>query len=115
MLQICNHYPVAVWVTIMWYTPNCSDGGDWTKAGWWHVAPNACAVVSGEDLDEINRYWCYYAEGDDGVTWSGPYVRNAPFQAFRWCEWTGSTQSQDVGYRLLDIGDNDDFTLNLVP
>lgn len=115
MLTIGNHYPRTVWVSIMWYTPNCPDGGDWSKAGWWKIDPGHAANIFGGDLDEVNRYFCYYAHTADGVVWAGPYVRAVPHQAYDWCEWTGSTDSRDVGFRLLDIEDYDDFTLNLIP
>lgn len=113
MLTICNAYSKTVWVAIMWYTPNCIDGGDWTKEGWWGIAPNQCANVFGGDLSDVNRYFCYYAIADDGTLWSGPYHRSIPDHVFDWCEWVADSQSYDVGFRLLDIGDNDDFTLTL--
>jgi hypothetical protein len=34
MLQFCNNYPSDVWVCVLWYRPNCPDGGDWNKKGW---------------------------------------------------------------------------------
>jgi uncharacterized membrane protein len=114
MLTFCNQYSSTVWLTIMWYHPNCPDGGDWEKAGWWGISPSGCANVFDADLDEINRYYCFYAEADDGTVWAGPYARNVPQEAFDWCEWTDSNTARGVGYRLLDIGDNDDFTVNLV-
>ncbi len=115
MLRFCNQYPREVWVSIMWYHPNCSDGGNWEKKGWWHLFPGECKVVFGEDLDEINRYYTFFAHASDGAVWAGPYVRAVPHTAYDWCEWTANTDSRDVGFRLLDIGDNDDYTVNLVP
>lgn len=116
MLTFCNQYPSAVWLTIMWYTPNCIDGGDWTKKGWWYMETGQCVNTLDADLDEINSIFCYYAETADGNTvWAGPYVRNVPYESFEWCEFTASTESRDLGYRGLDIGDNDDYTLTLMP
>jgi uncharacterized membrane protein len=115
MLKIKNKYPHTLWVTIMWYAPNCSDGGNWEKAGWWQLSPGQTKTVFGGNLHEVNRYYCYYAQASDGATWSGPYERSVPPTAFDWCEWTANTQSFDVGYRLLDIGNNDNFTLSLTP
>src|ERR1700730_7787710 len=62
MLQFCNQYPQEVWVAIMWYHPNCPDGGDWEKAGWWHLYPGECKIVFGDDLEDLNRYFTFYAE-----------------------------------------------------
>ncbi len=114
MLRVCNHYTRTIWVTIMWYSPNCGDGGNWRKRGWWKIDPGQCKIVFGEDLEDINRYFCYYANSSDGSEWSGPYIRDVPINAFLWCEWSKDSQSREIGYRLLDIEDNDDFTLNLV-
>lgn len=115
MLSFSNQYPSHVWLAIMWYTPGCSDGGDWTKKGWWSIDPGSSVNVLDLDLDETNRYYCFYAEADDGAVWTGPYVRNLPYEAFEWCEWTGSTDSRDLGLRAFDISDNDDYTVNLTP
>lgn len=113
MLQFCNRHTQTLWVTIMFYHPNCPDGGDWEKKGWWGIAPGECNVVFGGDLDDLNQYYCFYAEANDGVVWAGPYVRSVTNRAFDWCENVSSTDARDVGYRLLDIGDNDDYTVNL--
>ena len=115
MLNIYNLYPSTVWVTIMWYSPGCPDGGDWEKAGWWKIEPGEGKTVFGGDLEDVNRYFCYFAHAADGVQWSGPYVRKVPHQAFDWCEWIANSNSRDVGFRLLDIGDNDDYALTLIP
>jgi hypothetical protein len=61
MLQFINSYPHRLDLTIMWFTPNCVDGGDWTKSGWWALSPGQSAVVHGADLADINRFWCYLA------------------------------------------------------
>ncbi len=121
MLRICSKYPQPLWVAIMYYEPGCSDGGDWVKKGWWRLTNGTCAVVYGGDLADLNRYYCYYAKADDGATWSGPYNRFVPYNAFEWCEWTacsysdGSPCGYNVGFRLLDIDGNDDFKLTLIP
>lgn len=115
MLIICNHYPKTVWVSIMWYTPHCPDGGDWSKAGWWRIEPGQCRDVFHGDLHSVNQYFCYYAETADRDIWAGPYVRGVPQEPYDWCEWTANTNSRDVGFRLLDIQSYADFTLTLTP
>jgi uncharacterized membrane protein len=114
MLSFTNGYSQVLSVAIMWYHPNCPDGGDWEKKGWWNINPGNTAHVLDLDLDETNRYYYFYAEAVDGHTWSGPYFTNVPSEAFDWCENTGSTTSRSLGFRELDIGDNDDYTLTLV-
>lgn len=121
MLKICSKYPKTLWVAIMYYHPQCSDGGDWIKKGWWKLTTGQCKVVYSGDLDDLNRYYCYYAEATDGAVWAGPYTRFVPFQAFSWCEWIacshsdGSPCGKNVGFRLLDINSYDNYTLTLIP
>ncbi len=113
MLKFCNNYPVDVSVCIMWYHPGCPDGGDWEKMGWWNLSPGECNVVYANDLDDVNRYWYFYAEAADGAYWAGPNVTAVPYERFDWCVNTASTTSRDVGFRELDVGDNDGVTVNL--
>jgi uncharacterized membrane protein len=121
MLQICSFYPHKLWVAIMFYDPNCAvdflGSEPWKKRGWWSLAPGQCKVVFGEDLADLNRYYCYYAEATDGAVWSGPYKRSVRLTAFNDCSGAGLTgpKKKTIGYKLLDIGDSDDFTLTLVP
>jgi uncharacterized membrane protein len=115
MLQFCNNYPADVWVCILWYHPGCPDGGDWEKAGWWHLAPGECKVVFGDDLEDINRYWYFHGDAADGAFWAGAPTIFVPFEAFDWCVDTASTDGFTVGLRELDVDGNDDMTVNLVP
>jgi uncharacterized membrane protein len=115
MLRFCNHYPHTVWVCIEWYHPNCSDGGNWEKAGWWKIYPGGCKTAYGGDVDDVNRYWYFYAHASDGAHWSGPYWEIVPHIAFDWCENTANTDSRWVGMRELDINGYDNYTVNLVP
>jgi hypothetical protein len=38
-----------------------------------------------------------------------------PHTAFDWCVNTSSSNSFTVGLREIDVGDNDDLTVNLTP
>lgn len=120
MWQFCNQYSSELWVAIVRYTPNCYDGndylGDWTKEGWWHLNPGECKIVDGDDLEDVNRYYYYYAEAADGNYWAGPIpVAYIPQEAFNLCIDTGVEPSRELGFRELDIGDYDNYTINLVP
>lgn len=66
-------------------------------------------------MQQLNRYFYYYAEAVNGMKWVGPYTRAVPPQAFTWCEWTANTQSRNVGFRQKDINSYDNYTLNLLP
>lgn len=114
-LIFCNKYTAGVSVAILWYTPNCPDGGDWSKAGWYDLSPGQCTTVFNGDLDEVNRYWGYYAEATDGAFWAGDVTTDVPDRAFNWCINTGSSDSRQIGFRVLDVQDNDDYTVNLTP
>jgi len=115
MLRFCNNYPSDMWVCIVWYHPNCPDGGNWEKEGWWHLGQGKCSVVYGGNLDDINRYWYFYAEAANGAYWGGsPHVLVPP-RRFDWCLNTSSTDAFSVGLRLIDVGGYDDYTVNLLP
>ncbi|HEY0330737.1 MAG TPA: DUF1036 domain-containing protein [Rhodopseudomonas sp.] len=98
-LRFANHHGSRVWVAVGYYSPNCPDGGDWAKKGWWKIEPGQAATV----LWTTNKYSTFYAEADDGSHWSGSYHTPVPLQAFDWCWNTSSTQADDVGMRLITV------------
>jgi len=117
MLRFCNSHPVRVWTAISFFSPeDCSgDGGGWQNMGWWPVNPGQCVVVYGNDLADLNRFWYFFAEGDDGRVWAGPFPTFVhPTDAFNVCDGFGTTQLIRVGFRELDVHDNDEVTLTLV-
>jgi uncharacterized membrane protein len=114
-LEFCNNYPSPVSIAILWYSPGCPDGGDWELAGWYNLDTGQCMTVFDGDLEDINRYWYFTADAEDGAYWAGNVHHGVPYTAFDWCWNTGSTDEVDAGFRELDIGDNDDYTVNLVP
>jgi uncharacterized membrane protein len=116
MLNFWNAYGKTVNVAIMYYRPNCPDGGDWIKKGWWVLQPGQSKVPYGGNLSSLNRYFLYVAEAVDGRFWAGEFVRNVPgTRAFELCEHTSTTDSRPAGFRLLDIGGNVDYTVTLIP
>jgi uncharacterized membrane protein len=118
MLAFCNGYTEELWVTYMFYSPDTcgGEGGDWQAIGWFPVAPAQCTTVYGDSLGDVNnRYWCFYAENADrSVIWAGPYQVDVTQQAFNHCYLIGNTQSHVVGFRLFDVGDNDNYTVTLI-
>ncbi len=117
MLAICNSYRAHVYVAIMFYSFETCSGEGWNfeTMGWWSVDQGSCAIVYGNDLEDLNRYWYYYAEADDGAVWAGPYRATVPNEAFSGCQGIGVSTQRTIGFRELDIGDHDDYTLTLVP
>ena len=77
-----NKTSATVWVSFLWYSPGCSDGGDWTKKGWWKLEPGQIKTVFGSDLQSVNTYYYYYAESSDGTKWSGPFNTCVPQSAY---------------------------------
>ena len=114
-LYFRNGYPSTIWTMITRYHPNCPDGGDWEKTGWWRIEPDGTATVYGDDVEDVNRYWYFYAHAADGAYWAGPYNVIVPHIAFDWCIDTANTDSRQVGMRELDVDSNDDYTLTFVP
>ena len=119
MLAFCNHTSEQLWVAYMFYSPgDCGgEGGNWQTIGWFEMNPGACTTVYGNSLGDVhNRYWYYYAENAGAsIVWAGPVNVYVPDTAFNHCYAIGDTVSRIVGYRLLDVGDNDDYTVNLIP
>ena len=118
MLAFCNHYSERVWVAYMFWSPDAcgGGGGNWQTIGWLGIEPGSCATVYANDLDDVNnRYWYFYAQNDDqSGEWSGDIEVGVTDRAFNHCLNIGEPDERAVFYRLLDVGDNDDYTVNLV-
>jgi len=98
-LRFQNNYKAGLWLVIGYYHPNCPDGGDWGKKGWWRLEPGDADIV----MWTSNDYATFYAEADDGEVWQGGYVTDVPYEVFDWCWDTGSTNSESVGMRLITM------------
>lgn len=116
MLTFCNHYTEDVWLCYSFYSPDdCGgEGGDWQTIGWFHVVPGSCVTPYANDLDDVgNRYWYFYAHSQNGEEWSGPYDTLVDSVAFNVCDGIGTTAEHTVGMQQLDVGDYDNYTVNL--
>ena len=61
-LTICNEHSSSISVAIAYYNPNqCANAGNWTKIGWYNIAPGTCSLVNNANLANVNRNWLYYA------------------------------------------------------
>jgi uncharacterized membrane protein len=121
-LVLCNGYTTTISTAIAFYNPDtCAEGPPFEMMGWWVLAPGSCALVFANDLEDRNRYWYYFAMANDGAVWSGPYGANVTTGAFgggQWCygsQHGGGGELIRIGYRELDIGSSDDYTLTFVP
>jgi uncharacterized membrane protein len=92
------------------------EGGGWQTIGWFSMEPFSPVTVYANDLDDVhNRYWYYYAQNDDAsFVWTGPYQVYVTDKAFNHCLNIGTSDSRIVGYRQIDVGDNEDFTVTLL-
>jgi uncharacterized membrane protein len=109
-VQFCNSTNVTIWTTYSWHNPSCSavDGSVWEKQGWWSLTPGECKIVYGPTIGNSISY--YYAEGS-GITWSGPFGDCTPWAAFDLCDNTCNTNARVLGYRELNTGGFENYTL----
>jgi uncharacterized membrane protein len=118
VLRFCNSYPTPIWTAISFYSPeDCGgEGLNWQNIGWYRVDPGSCAVVYANDLDDVDsRYWYFYAEAEDGAKWHGDFPTQVNhWDAFNVCDGTGRTGLVNLGFRELDVGNADEFTLTFL-
>lgn len=115
MLVFCNRHPVRIWTALSFLSEETcgGEGGNWESTGWWAIDPGSCVRIWTGDVADHNRYWYYYAEGDDGAVWSGPFPSQVDdTEPFSYCDGLGVSTARWVGFRELDVGDADDYTLN---
>ena len=118
MLTFCNSYPTAIATCISFWEPDeCGgdEGNGWHNIGWYWVDPGACVNVFNNDVADVNPYWYFYAEATDGTNWSGEFPTNIKRIAFDHCDAPADTSMQTVGFRELDVGDADNYTLTFTP
>jgi uncharacterized membrane protein len=116
--KVKNNTSKRASVAFMWHKPNC-DGSqsNWAVAGWWNLNPGETKTVYGGDLQKNNRYYYYYAFDEGGAEWSGPYSTCVPTRRFEWCDNTCDTapDTRAVGFQEVDVGGNNNYTINLQP
>jgi len=115
MFRIANGTPTTIWAMFEWHRPNCPDGGNWEKKGWWMIPPGQSKIVYGGDLAQLQACSYYYAHSANGTQWSGPFRELVPSTAFDWCSSTSSTDARWVGMREICTGNFNNYTLTLTP
>lgn len=111
MLRLTNEHNFTVWAMIEWYRPNCPDGGDWEKKGWWELAPGQSKIAFAGDLDDVNLWWYSFAHAADGRAWGGNFPELVPTRPFQWCEHTADTSSRTVGMFEFPGGQDEDHVV----
>ena len=111
-----NKTNTTIWVAFQRYSPHCDENSEWAVAGWWKLTPGQTKTVFGADLQTVNKYYYYYAEGADGSVWSGPFDTCTPITAFDWCDNVCNTapETRILGYREKYIGNFNNYTINLI-
>ena len=111
MLRLQNDHNTTVWAMIEWSHPNCPDGGDWEKKGWWTMQPGESKVAYGGDLDDVNYWWYAFAHAADGTVWGGEFSEIVPDRAFQWCEHTADTSSRTIGMFQFPGGQSENHVI----
>lgn len=112
-----NHYSFTpgfdVYVIYMRLdTATCGANG-FAARGWYRVPPGGEVTVYNGNVDNVNRYWYWYAESTDGATWSGPFQTWVSNNAFTICYGAGCTPCRVVGLQELDVNNNNNFRVTL--
>jgi hypothetical protein len=96
-LNFSNQYSSGLYLAVGYYSPGC-EGSNWASNGWFRLEPGQSGIC----LETTNEYSTFYAEGDDGAVWNGPYGVELPYYAFNdWCWDLGISEGVDVGMRLV--------------
>ena len=112
-LYFKNKINETVWVAYAYHTPGCEGGVNWSKKGWFMVAPGATAKVYTGWVGGSKFF--YFAEADDlSPHWSGPFFTHLPWSAFDWCWNTSSSNGRTLGLRKVQISwEYMDYTIGL--
>jgi uncharacterized membrane protein len=111
-VQFRNSTSSKVWVAVMYYSPDtCGNYGNWETEGWWGIDPGQQVWA----FSTNNRYAAFYAEAEDGTTWSDGYGPMLVYiHAFEICLGLGQTGAiGSVGCRLIDTTGRD-TVVNLI-
>ena len=114
MLTFCNSHSTGIATAISFFeAEECGgpEGNGWHNIGWYWVEPGTCRVVYQNDVDDAGRYWYVYAEAPDGTKWAGAFPTNVKSEAFDHCDSPADTSMFQVGFRELDVGDAENYTL----
>jgi uncharacterized membrane protein len=101
-LSFSNSTPEPVWLVFAYNDSVCSsEGAAWMKQGWWEIQPGGSATVRGGPVNGAKYF--FYAEGGSGRRWAGEFGTSVPLDAFSQCWNIGTTQSQQVSMRKIEV------------
>lgn len=90
----------TMWAAIGYSSPNCPDGDNWAKKGWWQIGPGGTATVRGGASNGAKYF--YYVH-TNSLAWAGEFNTPLPTNAFDWCWPTSSSNATVRGMRKLII------------
>jgi uncharacterized membrane protein len=110
-LKFTSSYPGStIHVCILVYDKKCS--GKFVKQGWWSLTDGQTTEPYAGELAKQNRYFYFYAEADDGHTWSGDIYAEVADQMNQ-CLNDNTNCNRVVGFEILDIGGSENKTVDL--
>ncbi|SNS21785.1 Protein of unknown function [Geodermatophilus saharensis] len=105
-VRFTNSHGSRVFVAYMRLDHDCGFCGDpWDVRGWVVLDPGETET---RPNDTGNRWFYYYAEGEDGSVWAGPFPAEVRQARFDKCACLGVLQGgvnpyHEVGMRQLDL------------
>jgi uncharacterized membrane protein len=100
-IYVRNEGHELIYVAFAYHYPNCPDGDNWAKQGWWQVHAGGTVTVRGGASNGARYFW--FAETDSGLQWAGSLFTWLPSTAFNWCWPTSSSNASLKGMRQLDV------------
>ena len=100
-IYVRNDGNARIYFALAYHYPNCPDGDNWAKKGWWAIPPGGTATVRGGASNGARYFW--YAETETGLQWAGDVNTWLPTTAFDWCWPTSSSNASLRGMRRLDV------------
>jgi hypothetical protein len=101
-LSFRNSTPGPISLVYAHNDSGCGSGGDaWMKEGWWSISPGGTVTVRGGPVNGAKYF--FFAEGGTGQTWAGEFTTTVPLQAFSQCWNIGTTDSQQVSMRKIEV------------
>ena len=96
-----NETNETIFAALGYSWPNCPDGDNWAKKGWWGIAPGGTATVRGGASNGAKYF--FYAQTQSGLEWAGEFFTPLPTDAFDWCWPTSSSNATVRGMKKLIV------------
>jgi uncharacterized membrane protein len=117
MLTICNQANEPAYVCIGTFNEDACNSVDpeapWMISGWYIIEPGTCGNVFDGNLAEVVPVFLYYAVSESGP-WPGSIAIPVPLEPFERCFGTTAPDDISVNFASQNVGNSEDFVLNLV-